>query len=251
MCDNKPGGCGGCGGHDVGLMAEAIRQALLPTGTLAVRSGLIPAAGQNPLTFDWHVPFAAVAVNVISGSTAAVAGAPTVVEADFAAGASAAASLPAGYSMTGFTITSAAPAAEVSGTVVVNGLTGANQNYTFNQTVAAGGLLQENFPQALGPFTSGSTPTVTVPAISGGAAGHIVVFGTSPGSAAASAQGLTIVAGPPGPSAPGVGPGVVQIPANKGGVFNLRGNSLTVYGGTPGDVVIVQAFTKPQPVSWG
>lgn len=132
MCE-KNGGCGGCGGsRDVGLLAEAVRQMLIPSEVLAVISGVIPAGGV--ITFDhFHAPFAAVAVNVVS---------------------------------------------------------------------------------------TGAT-------------------------------GITIVAGTvAGPGAPGPGPGVAFLPANKGGVWNLRGNALTIWG-TAGDTVTVQAFTRPQPATWG
>lgn len=132
MCE-KSGGCaGGCGSRDVGLLAEAVRQMLIPSEVLAVISGTIPASGV--LTFDhFHAPFAAVAVNVVS----------------------------------------------------------------------------------------------------------------------AGATGLTIVAGTiTGPGAPGAGPGVAFLPANKGGVFNLRGNALTIWG-TANDIVTVQAFTRPQSPTWG
>lgn len=250
MCENKSG-CGGCGGRDVGLMAEAVRQALLPTGTLAVRSGLIPAASQNPLSFDWHVPFAAIAVNVISGSTPASGGAFVTGGNSFAAGAAANAALPNGASLTGFDISTANPGATVSGSVGIINLATPIQNYTLVETAANGAYLTVRFPAPLPASGPGVGPTVQVPAIAGGAAGTINVYGVTPTVAALAAAGLTIAAGPPGPGAPGPGPGVVQLRPNSGGVFNLRGNSLTIYGGTPGDTVIVQAFTKPQDVSWG
>lgn len=134
MCEKNGGCAGGCGGgRDVGLLAEAVRQMLIPSEVLAVISGVIPAGGTF-VTFDhFHAPFAAVAVNVVS----------------------------------------------------------------------------------------------------------------------AGATGITVVAGTvAGPGAPGPGPGVAFVPANKGGVFNLRGNALTIWGAA-GDTITVQAFTKPQSPSWG
>lgn len=129
MCGSSEGGCGGCG-QAAGLLAEAVKEALYPKGTLAVQTVVIPA-GLDGVEVDWHVPFASVAVNVV---------------------------------------------------------------------------------------------------------------GTS---------GVTINAATKGTSAITSGPGVAVVSANKGGVFNLRGHSLTVWGGTAGDSVTLQAFTHPQPPTWG
>lgn len=127
MCDEKKGGCT-CA-HQTGLLAEAIRNALIPEGVLGVQTQAIPAG--LAVEFDWHVPFSAVAVNIVGTGT------------------------------------------------------------------------------------------------------------------------LVIAAGTTGAGAPASGPGVAALPANRGGVFNLRGHSLTVYGTNAGDLVTVQAFTKPQAPGWG
>lgn len=131
MCGNTEGGCGGCGQEVAGLLAEAVKQALHPTGTLAVQTVVIPA-GLDGVEIDWHVPFASIAVNVVG---------------------------------------------------------------TSGVTVNAG--------------TKSTSTALTN------------------------------------------GPGVAVVSPNKGGVFNLRGHSVTVWGGTAGDSVTVQAFTHPQPPTWG
>jgi len=43
------------------------------------------------------------------------------------------------------------------------------------------------------------------------------------------------------------GPGLVTVSPGRGLVVNLSGYSLTLWGGTPGDVCTVQAFSHPQP----
>lgn len=60
-----------------------------------------------------------------------------------------------------------------------------------------------------------------------------------------SAQQLIVSTGPRGVAAPGPGPGTAIVP-NLGHVtVNLRGNAWSIYGGLPGDLVTVQAFSKP------
>lgn len=50
---------------------------------------------------------------------------------------------------------------------------------------------------------------------------------------------------------PSSGPGVAKQGPGKGGVFNLSGHSISVYGTVPGDSVTLQFFTRPQPPTWG
>lgn len=113
------------------------------------------------------------------------------------------------------------------------------------------GLLGEAVANALFPKGTLAVQTVLIPAGLDGvevdwhvpfAAVAVNVVGTS---------GITINAGTKNTSAVTSGAGVAVLPANKGGVFNLRGHSLTVWGGTAGDAVTLQAFTHPQPPSWG
>lgn len=248
MCD-KGTPCAGCGGHDVGLMAEAIRQALIPSKVLAARTGIVSTSG--PLVFDWHVPFAAVAVNVSSGSTAAGGGIVTTGANTFAAAAGGNTGIAAGSSMTGFDITTGPVAAAVTGVVTVLNLAGGTLSYELVEQVT-GTTLSIRFPSPIPATSSGAFPQVSMPAIASGGVSAVNVYGLTATTAAVAAQPLTLAAGTPsGATAPTQGPGVAVVPAGKGGVFNLRGNSLTVWGGTPGDVVTVQAFTQPQPVSWG
>ncbi len=58
---------------------------------------------------------------------------------------------------------------------------------------------------------------------------------------------LTIAAAPPAGSAPGPGPGVTQVAPRGFRVLNARAYAWSVYGGSPGDLVDIQAFSRPQP----
>lgn len=58
---------------------------------------------------------------------------------------------------------------------------------------------------------------------------------------------LTVAAAPLGSSAPGPGPGVCQIPPRGFRVYNARAHAWSIYGGSPGDLVFVEAFALPQP----
>lgn len=250
MCGSQEGGCGGCGSA-AGLLAEAVKSALFPKGTLAVQTVVIPApvgGNPSPVEVDWHVPFAAVAVNVVSSASGGAAVATSVTQAG---GAATSAVLPAGSSVTGFDVDFQGPAAAVSGTVTVTGLSAAaGTTLSYDVTVPTSGLLLPvRFPNALAPLNAAATPQVNVPVLAAGPAYSATIYGLT---AAVAAQPLTLVAGTAGgTAAPANGPGVAVIPAGKGGVFNLRGHSLTIWGGTPGDVVTLQAFTHPQPPSWG
>lgn|GEM_PF-3199834 len=55
----------------------------------------------------------------------------------------------------------------------------------------------------------------------------------------------TLKIGPP-PS----GPGVAVIPPRGFAVVNMKGYAWSVYGGSPGDQITIQAFTRPQPPVW-
>jgi hypothetical protein len=247
VCDDKRKG--GCGCRDIGLMAEAVRQMIVPSEVLGCITKQVPSDG-SPITFDFHAQFAAVAVSVLSASTAASGGAVIGGSATAAAAAAGSASLPAGSSLTGFDIDCGPATAIVSGQVSVTGA-GGSWTYELVETTS-GGTLQVRYPNPVPANSSSAVPTVSVPAIVNGGAYTINVYGLTATTAAAAAQPLTLVAGTAaGDTAPTIGPGVAVVRANSGGVYNLRSNALTVYGGTPGDQVTVQAFTKPQRADWG
>jgi hypothetical protein len=58
---------------------------------------------------------------------------------------------------------------------------------------------------------------------------------------------LTVSSAPLQASAPGPGAGAAVIPARGSATVNLSGNVLSVYGGSPGDVVTVTAYSRPMP----
>lgn len=60
-----------------------------------------------------------------------------------------------------------------------------------------------------------------------------------------SAAQLLVSAGPRAVAAPGPGPGVAIVPTLGHITANMKGNAWTIYGGLPGDLVTVQAFSKP------
>jgi hypothetical protein len=67
----------------------------------------------------------------------------------------------------------------------------------------------------------------------------------------ASASTLTLSPGPKTTAAPTSGPGVCVIPARSFQTFNCSGYTWSLYGGSPGDQVTVQAFGTPVPPAGG
>ncbi len=112
---------------------------------------------------------------------------PTITaEASFAAGVAANVSLPAGYAITGFTVTAASAAAAENGTVTVTNVPNGPIVYDFTIPNAGNStaILNENFPGPLAP--TGGAPNVAISAITGGTAGHIIVYGALVQTAAVS-----------------------------------------------------------------
>jgi hypothetical protein len=62
-----------------------------------------------------------------------------------------------------------------------------------------------------------------------------------------SARLLTIAAAPLAGSAPGPGPGVSQVQPGGFRVMNASAYAWSIYGGAPGELVTVEAFSRPQP----
>jgi len=59
-----------------------------------------------------------------------------------------------------------------------------------------------------------------------------------------SAAALTITASPPAASAPANGPGVAMVHAGGQETFNIGGYAWSIYGGTAGEQVTVQTFSR-------
>lgn len=58
---------------------------------------------------------------------------------------------------------------------------------------------------------------------------------------------LTVAASPRMTGAPRSGPGVALIPPGASRVCHMKGYAWSVYGGSPGEAVTVEAFTRPVP----
>jgi hypothetical protein len=121
----------------------------------------------------------------LSGTPAVPAPVPTPVTAAFAAGVAGTATLPAGASLAGFTVTAASTAAAENGTITVSNVPGGPLLYSFVFPNGGNGApdLSITFPAPL-PST-GSPITVAINAVTSGSAGNIVAYGTPGGSAAA------------------------------------------------------------------
>jgi hypothetical protein len=62
-----------------------------------------------------------------------------------------------------------------------------------------------------------------------------------------SAATLTIAASPLGPAAPPSGPGVSLVGPKCFRICNMAGYTWSIYGGAPGDQVVVETYARPQP----
>lgn len=108
-----------------------------------------------------------------NGSTA------TAVTGAFAAGAAGSAALPAGASLTGFTVTAAQVTTAESGTVTITGLAAGTltYNFVFPNGANSTSVLNIDFPQALAAANPTTAVTVAINAVTGGSAGNINVYG--------------------------------------------------------------------------
>lgn len=137
---------------------------------------------------------------VASSETAA----PSNATGAFAAAGAGNATLAAGVSLAGFTVTAASVAAVVTGTVTVSNV--ANGPLTYDFVFTNGGnspsVLTVTFPQPLAP--NGGAIVVAMSATAGGSAGHIVAYGAG-GIAEAvvtlfdGAQEVAVIGVPAGP----------------------------------------------------
>lgn len=121
----------------------------------------------------------------LTGTPASAAAIPGAVSAAFAAGNAATATLPAGASLTGFTVTADQVTTVVSGTVTVSNVPGGPlaYDYVFPNGGNSPSVLPIAYPAALPP--SGGAITVAINAVTGGAAGHINATYAPGGSAGA------------------------------------------------------------------
>jgi hypothetical protein len=101
------------------------------------------------------------------------------VNATGAAAAGGSAALPAGASITGFDLLFQAGTAAIGGQVTVTNAVGGTLTYDVQQETTGPTSVVDRFPGAgLPPVAAGSQITVTVPAMVGGGAWSLVVYGT-------------------------------------------------------------------------
>lgn len=105
-------------------------------------------------------------------------GTATAASGQFASGAASSVSVGMGNAMTGFDITTLPVATAASGTVTVAGLAVGSLFYELNMPVG-GGTLQVRFPNPLPALDALHFPQVDVPAIAGGAAYAVTVYGVT------------------------------------------------------------------------
>lgn len=98
-----------------------------------------------------------------------------------AAAAAVSASLPAVAAktnyLTGFVVTATNPAAVVNGVVTVTGLVSGTLSFQFVEAVATGGQLVVTFDTPIPASAVNTAITANLPAITGGGAGAVAVFG--------------------------------------------------------------------------
>lgn len=177
--------------------------------------------------------------------TAGVAGGVVSNHAAVAAGATGNAALGAGNAITGFTVTMATVAAVVSGTVTVTNVVNGTQTYDFTASPSGQNILAVTFPEPIPASAAGSAPTVTLSAIVGGAAAHIIVYGLASVSQAAD---VSILDG-------GQQAGVIALTAGGSDTHQLTGAGieiatdlqLQVLAGTVSGVLYIAAHDDP---SW-
>lgn len=95
------------------------------------------------------------------------------------------------------------------------------------------------------------TPTLQTASYVVGASGVVTDTYNVPYAALAvvslSANPLVLTSAAPGPGSPGPGPGSANVPVRGFAAVNIEGRAWTLYGGNPGDLITVTAFTKPIP----
>lgn len=111
---------------------------------------------------------------------------PNQASNTFGAAATGSVSLPAGGFITGFDINFLPAAANVTGIVTVTNVSGGTMSYEIGIGTGGGGTdLPIRYPAPLPAASSGVAPTVNVPAIVGGPAYSITVYGQTVGGTSA------------------------------------------------------------------
>jgi hypothetical protein len=158
--------------------AQPLKATLRASGTVPASGTLVLDLGKPSLGREWVVRHWCVVDPSNASLGPLVPGATTSNSTAFGAGAAGSAALPAGASLSGFTVTTGAPGTPpVAATVTVTNVTGGPLTYSLEET-ASGGLLQQTYTPPLQPSPSGAAPTVSIGAAAGGAAGNITVTGT-------------------------------------------------------------------------
>lgn len=163
----------------------AARELLLLRGQLFDASRPVDEelSGPSPLTV--HPDFDTVdelITTILVSIPAAVTGAP--ISQAFAAAGTTTITLPAGSSLSGFTVTAASQAgAAVSGIVTVTGGNGGTLSYDYVFPNASNSTPDTTFtfPAPIAPASIAVPIQVVFPAIVGGAAGHITAYTTTGG----------------------------------------------------------------------
>ncbi len=169
----------------------------------------------------------------------------------FSAAAAGSVALPTnGEYITGFDVNflSASPSA-VSGIITVTNVAGGTISYEIGVgTGGAGTDLSIRYPFPLPASGTGVAPTVNVPAMTGGPAYSIAVYGQTV-TAATSAHNMTISSAAPTGTAPATGVGTYVVPAGATRTVAVASRTIAIYG-TQGDTVSYQVFTRAiSPVS--
>lgn len=152
----------------------------LPFGANTMLDFLGPQAGRF-----WQVRLLGV-VSLNAGntgfSTFPTNATPIQASNTFAGAGAGSVSLPNGSNITGFTIQMAPAAATVSGVATVTNVAGGTMSYEIVDQTGGGETLTINFPNPLPAASAGVAPTVNVPALVGGGAYSITVYGTTSGT---------------------------------------------------------------------
>jgi hypothetical protein len=150
----------------------------------------------------------------------------------FTAGATASAYLTGATYLTGFDVTTAAAGSgSPAGTVTVQGMTYAAPTYDIAESSTAATILSIRYPGPGLQVSPGNNPGVTISAISGGAAGHINVYGMVPQS----------------PAVATYHPGGRAVVLKGGDLLSLAGTNLQTAGLVQ---VTGQATQVPGPMIW-
>ncbi len=158
---------------DLQLLEPDVRAPLIGSGVVPASGVLLLDLGAPAVGREWEVR----RLMIVDGSNPSgqtSGGAVTASSNAYAAAAAGFSGLPAGAAMTGFSVTAAPASAPVSGQITVTG-TSVPELYYELAIGTAGGSVSQTFPTPI-PATAA---TVSVPAITGGSAYTVTVYGTT------------------------------------------------------------------------